>query len=73
MKTKRIEQVHSVGKMYSAVNVKNLRILYPAAYLLKARTVETEKPQLLVNGFVTRNNGVAVGNGVSCAVRAGAI
>jgi hypothetical protein len=43
------------------------------AYLLKARTVEPEKQQLLGNGRVTRNNGVTVGSGVLCAVCADAI
>jgi hypothetical protein len=42
-------------------------------YLLKARTVEPEKQSLLGNGRVTGDNGEAVGSGVFCAVRAGAI
>jgi hypothetical protein len=46
-------------------------IQYIVAYLLKARTVE--KQLLLGNGYVTRNNGVIVRSGVSCAVRAEAI
>jgi hypothetical protein len=40
------------------------------AYLLKARTVGSEKQSLLDNGCVTRNNVVNVGRGVFCAVRA---
>jgi hypothetical protein len=43
------------------------------AYMLKARTVESEKQSLLGNGCVTRNNVVAVGNGVFYAARAEAI
>jgi hypothetical protein len=35
--------------------------IYIVAYLLKARTVETEKQPLLRNGRVTRNSGVTVG------------
>jgi hypothetical protein len=41
--------------------------------LLIARTVEPKKQRLLGNGCVTRNNGVTVGSGVMCAVRAEAI
>jgi hypothetical protein len=43
------------------------------AYLLKARTVEPEKEPLLDNGYVTRNNGVSIGSGVSCAISVEAI
>jgi hypothetical protein len=43
------------------------------AYLLKARTVEPEKQPLLGNGYVTRNNGLTVGSGVSCADSAEAL
>jgi hypothetical protein len=46
---------------------------YKVAYLLKARTVETEKQPLLGKGYVTHNNGVTVPNGEFCAVRAEAI
>jgi hypothetical protein len=42
-------------------------------YMLKARTVELEKQQLLGNGCVTRNNGVTVGSGVFCEVSAEAM
>jgi hypothetical protein len=38
------------------------------AYLLGARTTEQVKQSLLGNGFVTGNNGVAVGSGVFCAI-----
>jgi hypothetical protein len=34
-------------------------------YLLKARIVEPEKQSLLGNSYVTGNNGVNVGSGVS--------
>jgi hypothetical protein len=40
------------------------------AYLLKARTVKPEKQPLIGNGCVTPHNGVAVGSGVFCDVRA---
>jgi hypothetical protein len=43
------------------------------AYLLEAMTVEPKKQPMLANGFLTRNNGVTVGSGVFCAVRAVAI
>jgi hypothetical protein len=43
------------------------------AYFLKARNVELEKRPLLGNSCVTRNNGVTVGSGVFCVVRAEAI
>jgi hypothetical protein len=43
------------------------------ADLLKARTVEPEKQPLIDNGCVTCNNGVTVGSGVFCAIRAEAI
>jgi hypothetical protein len=43
---------------------------YTVAYLLKARTVKPEKQPLLGNRCVTRKNGVNVGSGVLCAVRA---
>jgi hypothetical protein len=46
---------------------------HTVAYLLKATTVEPEKQPLLGNGYVTRNDGVTVGSGVLCAVRAEAI
>jgi hypothetical protein len=48
-------------------------LIYNVKFFLKARTVEPEKQPFLGNGFVTRNNGVAVRSGVFCAVRAGAI
>jgi hypothetical protein len=38
------------------------------AYLLKARTVEPEKPTLLGNGCVTYDNGVNVGSVIFCTV-----
>jgi hypothetical protein len=41
--------------------------------MLKARTVEPEKQPSLGIGCVTRNNGITVGSGVFCAVRAEAI
>jgi hypothetical protein len=47
--------------------------IHIAAYLLKARTVEQQKQPLLGNGCVTRNNGITVGSGVYCAVRAEAM
>jgi hypothetical protein len=37
---------------------------------VQTRTVEPEKRPLLRNGCVIRNDGVSVGSGVSCAVRA---
>jgi hypothetical protein len=40
------------------------------AYLLKARTVEPEIQPFLSNGCLSRKNGVNVGSGVFCAVRA---
>jgi hypothetical protein len=43
---------------------------YTVAYLLKARTMEPEKQPLLYNDFVTPNNGVTVGSGVFCVIRA---
>jgi hypothetical protein len=43
------------------------------AYLFKTRTVEWEKPPLVGNGCVTRNNWVTVGSGVFCFVSAEAI
>jgi hypothetical protein len=43
------------------------------AYLLKARTAQPEKKQLLSNSGVTRNNGIIVGGGVSYVVGAEAI
>jgi hypothetical protein len=48
-------------------------IQYIVVYLLKARSVEPEKQILLGNGSVTRKNGVSVGIGVFCAVRADVI
>jgi hypothetical protein len=42
-------------------------------YLLKARTVETEKQPFLCNGCVTRNNRVTVGSCVFYPIRAEAI
>jgi hypothetical protein len=38
-----------------------------------ARTVEPQKQPLLSNGCVTLNNGITLGSGVFCAVRAEAI
>jgi hypothetical protein len=43
------------------------------AYLLKARTVESEKQLLLGNGCATRNTGVTVGIVVYSAVLSEAI
>jgi hypothetical protein len=49
--------------------VADLRKSYDiGAYLLKARTAETEKQPLLSNGCVIRNNGVTVVSDVFCAV-----
>jgi hypothetical protein len=56
-----------------AYNLREVRTNYIVAYLLKARTVEPEKQLFLGNGCVTRRDGVAVGSGVFCAVRAEAI
>jgi hypothetical protein len=47
--------------------------LYIVAYLLEARTVESDKQLLLDNGCVTGILGVTVGSGVFCAVRAKAV
>jgi hypothetical protein len=46
--------------------------VHNVAYLLKARTVESEKQPLLGNGFVT-HNGVTVGRAVFCAVCVGGV
>jgi hypothetical protein len=56
-----------------AYNLREVRTKYIMAYLLKARNVEPAKQPLLGNGCVTRNNGVTVGIGIFCAVRAEAI
>jgi hypothetical protein len=42
-------------------------------YLLKARIADPEEQFLLSNGYVTHNNGVTAGSGVSCAVCAEAV
>jgi hypothetical protein len=44
--------------------------MHNVACLLKARIVKPEKEPSLSNGCVTRKNGVNVGSGVLCAVRA---
>jgi hypothetical protein len=41
------------------------------AYVLKARTLESQKQPLLAHGCVTHNNGVTVGSGVFCVIHAG--
>jgi hypothetical protein len=43
---------------------------YTVTYLLKPRTVESDKQPLLGNGCVTRNNRITVGSSIFCAVRA---
>jgi hypothetical protein len=43
------------------------------SYLFKARTVAPEKKPMLGIGYVTHNNRVTVGNGVSCAARVEAV
>jgi hypothetical protein len=55
--------LHEKCSLLSEFN-RNWTVLW---HLLKARTVEPEKPPLLGNGCVTRNNGVTVGIGVFCA------
>jgi hypothetical protein len=39
-------------------------------YSLKEGNVEPGKQPLLSNGYITGNNGVSVGSGVCCAVKA---
>jgi hypothetical protein len=56
-----------------SVSKYKINILNIVAYMLKAKTVETEKQPLLGNCCLTCNNGVTVGNDVFCAVRAEAM